>query len=150
MATIPNDQKILTSSSTVNTTLSGSESTKEQNTWYTMQDIKDSTGPVYKVYRALLTQEGTDAPTAIVFENTLGGTPIWTRSDAGIYNCTLAGAFIGTKTHFIGVNGYSASTQMVFSISDNDNEVQVVTTDLAGTLEDDRMYLNSVEIKVYN
>lgn len=30
----------------------------------------------YKVYTALLTQTGTDAPVATVLENTLGGTPI--------------------------------------------------------------------------
>ena len=32
-----------------------------------------------KVYRALLSQTGTAAPTATVLENTLGGTVVWTR-----------------------------------------------------------------------
>ena len=31
--------------------------------------------PGYKIYRALLTQSGTSAPTAIVLENTLGVIP---------------------------------------------------------------------------
>lgn len=48
---------------------------------------------VPKVYRALLTQSSTDAPTATVLENTLGGTVVWTRIDAGQYVGTLAGAF---------------------------------------------------------
>jgi len=52
-----------------------------------------------KVYRALLTQAGTDAPVATVLENTLGGTLVWTRADAGQYVGTLAGAFSTTR-HF--------------------------------------------------
>ncbi len=46
-----------------------------------------------KVYRALLTQSGTDAPVATVLENTLGGTVVWTWNSAGSYVGTLAGAF---------------------------------------------------------
>lgn len=52
----------------------------------------------YKVYTALLTQSGTDAPTAIVLENTLGGAIVWTRSSDGVYVGTLAGAFVTNKT----------------------------------------------------
>lgn len=48
---------------------------------------------VPKVYAALLTQSGTDAPVATVLENTLGGTVVWTRHGAGAYDGTLAGAF---------------------------------------------------------
>ena len=44
MATIPNTQKILTSSADVNTTYGGPTSLKEMNTWYTMQDIIDTVG----------------------------------------------------------------------------------------------------------
>ena len=47
----------------------------------------------YKVYTALLTQSGTNAPVATVLENTLGGTVVWSRSSAGLYTATLAGAF---------------------------------------------------------
>ena len=51
-----------------------------------------------KVYRALLTQTGTDAPVATVLENTLGGDVVWTRNSAGRYVATLAGAFTDNKT----------------------------------------------------
>lgn len=51
-----------------------------------------------KVYRALLTQSGTDAPVATVLENTLGGTVVWTRNDVGEYVGTLATAFAGGAT----------------------------------------------------
>ena len=52
----------------------------------------------YKVYTALLTQSGTDAPEAIVFENTLGGTVTWTYEDVGLYLATCSGCFTENKT----------------------------------------------------
>ena len=48
----------------------------------------------YKVYTALLTQTGTDAPVATVLENTLGGTLVWSRRNVGQYAVTLVGAFV--------------------------------------------------------
>lgn len=47
-------------------------------------------GQGIKVYRALLTQSGTDAPVATVLENTLGFTPTWTYNEAGIYSLQMA------------------------------------------------------------
>ena len=55
-------------------------------------------GSSYLVYTALLTQSGTDAPVATVLENTLGGTVFWTRTQAGVYKGTLAGAFTVGRT----------------------------------------------------
>ncbi|MBK8468145.1 MAG: hypothetical protein IPL32_20210 [Chloracidobacterium sp.] len=46
-----------------------------------------------KIYRASLSQAGTGAPTAVVVENTLGGTLVWTRNSIGSYRATLTGAF---------------------------------------------------------
>jgi len=46
-----------------------------------------------KVYRALLTQTGTNAPVATVTENTLGGDVVWTYNAEGTYIGTLADAF---------------------------------------------------------
>lgn len=80
--------------------------------FYTDQALrfKDESGDVYtlvkqsdldaieeakpKVYRALLTQTGTDAPVAIVLENTLGGNVVWNYVGVGVYrieapNCAL-------------------------------------------------------------
>jgi hypothetical protein len=41
--------------------------------------------PAYKVYTALFTQSGTNAPVATVLENTLGLSITWGRSSAGGY-----------------------------------------------------------------
>jgi len=51
-----------------------------------------------KVYRALLSQSGTAAPTATVRENTLGGTVAFAYSAVGTYTATLSGAFTANKT----------------------------------------------------
>ena len=51
-----------------------------------------------KVYRALLTQTGQIAPTAVVLENSLGGDIVWTRGSLGYYTGTLNGAFTQNKT----------------------------------------------------
>jgi len=56
----------------------------------------------YKVYTALLTQTGTDAPVATVLENTLGDI-VWSRVNVGVYLGTLNGAFLSDKT-FIPTN----------------------------------------------
>jgi len=49
MAIIPNGQQILTSSSKVDTTYSGPASLKGLNTWYTMEDIKETVAPYKKL-----------------------------------------------------------------------------------------------------
>ena len=51
----------------------------------------------YKVYTALLTQTGTNAPVANILENTLSSTPIWTRIGVGQYKLTLNGEFTPSK-----------------------------------------------------
>ncbi len=52
-----------------------------------------------KVYVALLTQTGTNAPVATVLKNTLGGVPVWSYVSAGVYRLTLASAFTANKTN---------------------------------------------------
>jgi len=47
-----------------------------------------------RVYKALLTQSGTDAPTAIVLENTLGEVPTFTRTVAGTYRLNVVANLI--------------------------------------------------------
>lgn len=51
-----------------------------------------------KVWRGLVSQSGTAAPTATVLENSLPGTITWARTSAGLYTATLTGAFTANKT----------------------------------------------------
>ncbi len=55
-------------------------------------------GSGYKVYTALLTQSGTDAPVATLLGNNTIGDIVWTRSGEGLYEGTLLGAFPAGKT----------------------------------------------------
>ena len=46
-----------------------------------------------KKYVATFYQTGTNDPVETVLENTLGGTPVWSRTGSGEYYITLTGAF---------------------------------------------------------
>jgi hypothetical protein len=51
--------------------------------------------PTYKVYTALLYQEGVNPPTTIVLENTLGVDIVWTRLGIGLYQATYDPSGVG-------------------------------------------------------
>lgn len=54
--------------------------------------------PNPKVYRALISQTGSNMPDVIVLENSLGGNPVITTVGTGQYVVTLTGAFPANKT----------------------------------------------------
>jgi hypothetical protein len=103
-----------------------------------------------KVYRALLTQTGTDAPVATVRENTLGGTVVWTWNNNGEYDATLAGAFTVNATVASGLNIVSnddpgnVCSMQAYPISINAVRFRTMDTGLPTDLHD-----FGVEILVY-
>ena len=109
----------------------------------------------YRVYTALLTQSGTNAPVATILENTLDAPIAWTRIDAGIYNGTLASPFLAGKT-FTNINLSTPLTPLPSPplITYNkwigriaDNIIQIVTGD--SNFSDDLLDTTEVEIRVY-
>lgn len=103
----------------------------------------------YKVYTALLTQSGTDAPVATVLENTLGGTVVWTRDGVGQYVGTLSGAFTSGKTWL------SPSLGSIILITTGNGIFSFVRVD-ANTVQiycpaeaDDPLTDTPIEIRVY-
>jgi len=81
---------------------------------------KNCTGLGYtNIYRALLTQTWTAAPTAIVLENTFGSPLVWTYVASGYYKVALANAFTTNKTYCTIGNGqwWFNSVQMIDSSS---------------------------------
>ena len=103
----------------------------------------------YKVYTALLTQTGTDAPTAIVLENTLGFVPNWQYLDIGTYTINNA-LFTNNKTTvnvFLNVSGNSYSfPSTVTTANVTINSVFLFDfTYLDGVLNN-----TAIEIRVYN
>ena len=145
MAIIPNAQKFHTVSSTVDTTDRGSSELQSQREIYTMQDIKDSAGPGYKVYTALLTQAGTAAPVATILKNNTGATFTWARTGGGTYTITAnINTFTANKTIvFFNLGEYTfASQQPWVRTSDT-----VITLPLGG---DGRIINGSFEIRIYS
>ena len=102
----------------------------------------------YKVYTALLTQAGTNAPVAIVLENTLGGTIVWSRFNTGTYRGTLTGAFTVNKT--IIFNNITNGNIQIASGTSDVNTVQLIARDMSGNAQDGGVNSMSLEIRVYN
>ena len=105
----------------------------------------------YKVYTALLTQTGTNAPTAIVLENTLGGTIVWSRETQGQYVGTLANAFSLDCTIVFATTGWKG-TILTNAFPVNINSISVETFSTTDSLYrvDDSMDKTTIEIRVYN
>jgi hypothetical protein len=78
-------------------------------------NVEWSTEP--KVYVALLTQSGTDAPVATMLKNTLGGTVVWTFTP-NEYVGTLVGAFPENKT-FLTIYYSNDSSVSIYRSTDN-------------------------------
>jgi hypothetical protein len=112
--------------------------------------VTGTTGsPNYLVYTALITQVGTSAPTAIVLENTLGGTPVWSRpGDTGIYELTLNGVWTEDKTGIIGSAGMTGNYTTLQTFR-QDSNVLYFETFSNGVVSDGVFTNNLVEVRVY-
>lgn len=103
----------------------------------------------YKVYTALLSQTGTNAPTATVLENTLGGTVFWSREAAGFYNATLAGVFTLNKTTVLITQGNGQAIYSGYGDAST-NYVNLLGSSFSGMQIDNLLDRTTVEIRVYN
>jgi len=104
----------------------------------------------YKSYVALLSQSGTDAPTAIVLQNDFDGNIIWARSSTGNYTATLSGAFTENKSWCVVNNTNDAADAGYFSLRRVDSDSFIMSTfDISVTNVDDLLINTSVEIRVY-
>lgn len=124
--------------------------------WQKWRDKIDSTGgytPPYKVYTALLTQTGTDAPVATVLENTIGD--IWfTYNDVGVYNINSDGLFTDNKT-FVNISptvqdaGNSISQTVQF-VGGSESTINTLVIQTVGAGQDGIPNNTPIEIRVYN
>lgn len=102
-----------------------------------------------KVYKALITQSGTDAPVATVLVNTLSGTPVWSYSSTGRYVLTLASEFTTAKTSvFINATN-SADGGCLFGIFRANTDEVNVSSSSAGVLSDDVLNDTPIIIEVF-
>jgi len=107
----------------------------------------------YKVYSALLSQSGTNAPTVTVLQNTLGDTPIWTRLTTGVYIGAFTNSYLASKTYLIvgsTTASYAASDAKIgFSGASSGSNTIGVYTNANGTQVDGVLENTSIEIRVY-
>jgi hypothetical protein len=105
--------------------------------------ISNVIGANYKVYSALISQSGTDAPTAIVLQNTIG-TITFTYNNIGQYNILSSGLFTADKIWTIPT--YNDDTAFEMSILwSNANTLYFNVAS-----GNDSLYKTSIEIRVYN
>lgn len=111
----------------------------------------------YKVYTALLTQSGTNAPVATVLENTLNGNVTFSFISTGIYEITIPVQVNYNKVFILCPSSFRNKNAGVFSdvlidlpITTNNFKINVKELNFATN------YLNSmldkfpIEIRVYN
>ena len=118
--------------------------------WSLITSSAPSGSVAVKVYRALVTQTSTSAPTATVLENSLGAAVVWARSNTGVYTATLAAAFTSDKTFIMS----SGSTGAITAVKDvvtarTSADVVTVSTGAAGTAADGILSAYAIEILVY-
>ena len=130
----------------INGTISASPATTANQvpTWGQVQ----AAARPYKVYTALLTQTGINAPVATVLENTLGGTIVWSYVSIGQYRGTLTGAFLANKTVVFLTNVYGK--YFLTGGRENDNSVMIGTQAPNGGSTNGDLSNSSIEIRVYN
>lgn len=106
----------------------------------------------YMVYTALLTQTGTNAPTALILNNTLGGVPVWSYIQTGTYMITLSGGFVIGKTFPVisGVLPDIDGGKNAVAVQSDVNSIFVQTgSGVAMSFSDDYLLNTPFEIRVY-
>lgn len=116
----------------------------ESNGYQLVEAIQKASRP-YDSYTVALTQSGTSAPTAVIMENGLSGTPTLGYSAVGGYSLTLTGEFLAAKTvAFISmqtVNRYGKITRF------NDDSILIFVEDETGASVNG--WSAYIEIRVY-
>jgi hypothetical protein len=108
----------------------------------------------YKVYTALLTQTGENAPTAVVLENTLG-TISFSYIAEGRYDITSSALFTNNKTTIIFGNESNNANglQLLISVLGEDRTISKIPfrTAIDEFVENNNVLLKTtIEIRVYN
>lgn len=162
MANVPLDTRFIGISTSVNLDERRSATINAETQPYSMQDIVDTAGVSYLKYVALLTQSGTDAPVAIVLENTIGNV-LLTYDDIGSYSAILPSSFDTNKIFLsfgaeVNKNNpfIERSIELDTPYSITNNQINIFTSSLLvtdGYLTDNaenNMLINvPIEIRVY-
>lgn len=88
------------------------------------------------LYRALLSQAGVAAPTAVVFSKGKLNGAVWARTGAGTYTLTKAGAFIAGKVVIKGGVYDQATGKMLSGVRTDNNTLTFKHGIAAGAASD--------------
>lgn len=127
-----------------------------------LKNLINSSVRPYKVYTALMSQNGTNAPTVEILENSLGNI-VWSYfGTPGLYVGTLNGAFVVGKTMCSGlyslpVNPMEVNIGTTVNILDSNSIILAsgeletgVPPNIVGNLKNDLLNKTPIEIRVYN
>lgn len=110
-----------------------------------------------KLYKALISQSGTDDPTIIVLMNELGFEPSFTRNDAGVYTLNYNGTLEIEKTiiqYSPGIisDNYSSATYCIVDRSDDGFDLYTFGDEGSGSYVPDDSLMNyaTLIIEKYN
>lgn len=101
----------------------------------TLRTISHGAATPYNAYVAVLTQAAAAAPTAGVLSNEIGSI-VWTRTGAGVYLATLAGAFDVSGFTFALVTLSTGAAAFVLATVTSANVITLNFLDAAGAAAD--------------
>ncbi len=102
----------------------------------------------YTEYRVLVSQIGVAIPTAVVLNNTLGGTPVFAYVSPGVYTLTNTGKFLVNKTEPILTPSVADTT--TFAIRTSADVITFgVNVASTGVATDAKLTTSSFVVKVY-
>ena len=128
--------------------------------WLAIESIVAVATAPYKVYTALLSQTGIDAPVATVLENTLDEDITYQYNGAGNYSIlTPNNTFTANKTYSVlqlwaddgvsprlGFIGWASTNELYLTLTDPNG----IPADTLGNNSSPVYFLTSIEIRVYN
>ena len=117
-----------------------------------VDEVLELGGRPYKVYTAIITQSGVNAPTAIVLENTLGEisfTHLTGPFSGGQMTIESTGLFTLDKTYISVTQDGNADAFLIYAILNNNNVINLISQISEGVGSDlgGKAFL---EIRVYN
>jgi hypothetical protein len=106
----------------------------------------------FKKYVALINQSSTNAPTAIILENTFSEIPTFSRTTTGVYELELIDSFTLNKTFIVtgsaDITGGGGNFATVIARRFDEDTITLYTYD-DFTLSDNMLVNTSIEIRVY-
>lgn len=111
----------------------------------------------YKSYQAIISQTGTNAPSATTFQNELITSMTWARASAGLYTLTAGSAVFTSNKTVIILSNPITSLVSYFIISTSNTVItlttiiaSVIATVLTATATDALITNLLIEVRVYN